>query len=106
MYCLKTRKIRIFKFDVITTIPSYVKVEHIHDLLRQNGREDLSVKFRKMISGSTVYVYEREPKSKIGIYPWDVAAIFYRLKVDVCFQDEEGKILYFDKGMSGISDWI
>lgn len=86
--------------------PYYVKSEEIHEKLIKENRRDLSHKFRDLIRGSTVYVYEREPKMKIGIYPWDVAAIFFRLDVDVCFIDENGKELEIDKGMSGISDWI
>ena len=81
-------------------MPNYVKLDHLYDVLRQHDRKDLVIKFNKAIQNSTVYVYEREPKNKIGIYPWDVAAIFYRLKVDVCFQNEEGDLVDFDKGMS------
>jgi hypothetical protein len=61
-----------------------------------------------MILASTVYVYvyERSDKDKIGIYPHDVGAIFFRLRVDICFIDENDKIFDVKKGISGISDWI
>jgi hypothetical protein len=61
-----------------------------------------------MIRGSTVYVYERtgSDKDKIVIYPWDVAAIFYRLKVDATLIDDDGRLVDMDKGILGVSDWI
>jgi hypothetical protein len=95
----------MFTFNVQTKeTPWYVQLNHIYEILREHSREDLCIKFNKGIQNSTVYVYEREPKNKIGIYPWDVAAIFYKLKVDVCFQDEAGNLVNVNKGMSGVSD--
>lgn len=61
--------------------------------------------YSKMITGSTALVLQREPLI-IGIYPWDLAAIFHRLSIPVKFIDKEEKQLKISKGMSGISDWI
>jgi hypothetical protein len=86
--------------------PWYVPLDDIHDSLRKK-KMLLSLKeFSKMIAGSSVYVYERETKSKLGIYPHDVAAIFYLLDIAISFVDEKEEVLLIHKEHSGIMNWI
>jgi hypothetical protein len=85
--------------------PWYVPLDDIHNLLRKKKMFLSSKEFSKMIVGSTVYPYEREPK-KIGIYPHDVAAIFYLLDIAVSFVDEKEENLLIHKEHSGIINWI
>lgn len=61
--------------------------------------------YNEMMTGSTVLVLQREPHI-IGIYPWDLGAIFKRLNISVQFIDEKDESLNVIIGMSGISDWI
>jgi hypothetical protein len=86
--------------------PWYVPLDDIHDLLRKKKMLLSSKEFSKMIAGSSVYVYEREPREKFGIYPHDVAAIFYILDIAISFVDEKEEVLLIHKEHSGIMDWI
>lgn len=84
-------------------IPWYVPLNDIQQMLR-NSKMPLSAKeFSKMIVGSSVHVYEREPQ-KIGVYPHDVAKIFYILNIPVTFVDENEEELRINKNLSGIRD--
>jgi hypothetical protein len=81
--------------------PWYVPLDDIHNLLLKKKMPLSAKEFSNMIVGSSVYPYEREPK-KIGIYPHDVAAIFYLLDIPVIFVDEKEEALVINKEHSGI----
>lgn len=91
--------------------PHYVLKKDLHEAIaNEYGDNEAQINkiteaYNEMISGSTVLVLQREPMV-VGIYSWDLAAIFHRLSIPVKFIDKEEKQLKISKGMSGISDWI
>lgn len=91
--------------------PYYVLKKNLHEAISNEYHDNeeqinkITEAYNEMMMGSTVLVLQREPLI-IGIYPWDLAAIFHRISIPVKFIDKEERELKINVGMSGISDWV
>ena len=91
----------VFTIQSIKGMPDHVESNYFRQTVRKAFKDDADLtlkKFWKILGPSTML---RLGEKSFGIYPWDIAAVFHRMDIEVQFIDISNNNIKYDRSLSG-----